>query len=55
MATSRSSSNLLDHYVDDSFTVELSALTHHNSYLIFQETTTMASWELQHKKMYYAF
>ncbi len=50
MAKSRGSSNLLDHYVDDSFMVESSALTLHNSDLIFQETATIAGWELQHKK-----
>ncbi len=47
MAKSRGSSNLLNHYVDDSFTVESSALTLRNRDLIFQETATL---ELQHQK-----
>ncbi len=50
MAKSRGSSNLLDHYVDGSFTVEASAKKLRNSDLIFQETATKAGWELQHKK-----
>ncbi len=50
MAKSMGSSNLLDHYVDDSFMVEASAQKLHNSDLIFQEIATKAGWELQHKK-----
>ncbi len=50
MAKSSGSSKLLDHYIDDSFMVEFAALTLHNSDLIFQETATIAGWELQRKK-----
>ncbi len=50
MAKSRGSSNLLDHYVDDSFPVKESAKKLRNTDLIFQETATKAGWELQHKK-----
>ncbi len=50
MAKSRDSSNLLDHYVDDSFMVEESVKKLRNSDLIFQETATKAGWELQHNK-----
>ena len=50
MAKARGSSQMLDHYVDDSFTVEGSYDLLRNSDLIFQKTATLAGWELQPNK-----
>ena len=50
MAKSRGSSEHLDHYVDDSFTVGPTFDLLRLSDLIFQETATLAGWELQHEK-----
>ncbi len=50
MAKYRGSSELPDHYVDDSFTVESSAKILQESDIIFKETATVAGWELQLQK-----
>ncbi len=44
MAKSKGSSNLLDHYIDDSFLVEASVKKLRNSDLIFQKTATKVGW-----------
>ncbi len=46
MAKYRGSSELRDHYMDDSFIIELSAKFLRESDIIFQETATLAGWEL---------
>ena len=50
MAKSRGCSEHLDHYVDDSFTVAGSYDLLRRSDIIFQETATLAGWELQREK-----
>ncbi len=50
IAKNRGSSELLDHYMDNSFTVQSSAKFLWKSDIIFQETANVAGWELQRLK-----